>query len=62
MDWRQVMTPEILSLVIPIAAILVGGAIAITSMLIKHRERIAMIEHGMNPDAPGERNGRGDSP
>ena len=37
---------------IPIVAIIVGGAIAITAMVHKHHERIAMIERGMDPDAP----------
>jgi hypothetical protein len=39
-------------LLIPIAAVLVGGAIAITAMILKHQERIAKIERGMDPDAP----------
>ena len=37
---------------IPIVAIIVGGAIAIVAMVHKHEERIAMIERGMDPDAP----------
>jgi len=36
---------------IPIIAILVGGAIAITAMVIRHQERIAKIERGIDPDA-----------
>ena len=36
---------------IPIVAILVGGAMAITKMMISHRERLAMIERGIHPDA-----------
>jgi len=39
-------------LLVPICAILVGGVIAITAMLIRHHERIAKIERGMDPDAP----------
>jgi hypothetical protein len=39
-------------LLIPIAAVLVGGAIAITSMILKHQERIAKIERGIDPAAP----------
>jgi hypothetical protein len=38
-------------LLVPIVAILVGGAIAITAMVIRHQERIAKIERGMDPDA-----------
>jgi hypothetical protein len=39
-------------LLVPICAIIVGGAIAITAMIIRHQERIAKIERGMDPDAP----------
>ncbi len=38
-------------LLIPIVALLVGGAIAITAMVHRHAERIAKIERGMDPDA-----------
>jgi hypothetical protein len=38
-------------LLVPIVAILVGGAIAITAMIIRHQERIAKIERGIDPDA-----------
>ena len=37
---------------IPIMAVIVGGAIAITSIVLKHQERIAKIERGIDPDAP----------
>jgi hypothetical protein len=37
---------------IPIVAILVGGAIAITAMVHRHNERIAKIERGIDPDGP----------
>ena len=40
---------------IPIIAILVGGAIAITSMIHRHHERIAKIERGIDPDGPWPR-------
>ena len=40
------------ALLIPIIAVLVGGAIAITAMVLKHRERIAKIERGVDPDGP----------
>ncbi len=36
---------------IPIVAVIVGGAIAITSIVLKHQERIAKIERGIDPDA-----------
>jgi hypothetical protein len=38
-------------LLVPIVALIVGGAIAITAMVLKHQERIAKIERGMDPDA-----------
>jgi len=42
-------------LLVPIIAIIVGGAvggaIAITGMVHRHAERIAKIERGMDPDA-----------
>ncbi len=38
-------------LLVPIVALLVGGAIAITAMILKHQERIAKIERGIDPDA-----------
>jgi hypothetical protein len=36
---------------IPIVAVIVGGAIAITTIVLKHQERIAKIERGIDPDA-----------
>jgi hypothetical protein len=37
---------------IPITAIIVGGVIAIIVLVLRHQERIAKIERGMDPDAP----------
>ena len=37
---------------IPIIAIIVGGVIGVTKLILKHQERIAMIERGIHPDAP----------
>ena len=39
-------------LLVPIVAIIVGGAIAIIGMVHRHHERIAKIERGINPDGP----------
>jgi len=39
-------------LLVPIVAIIVGGAISITVLVLKHLERIAKIERGIDPDAP----------
>ena len=43
-------------MLIPIVAILVGGVIAITTMVLRHQERIAKIERGIDPDAGSPRN------
>jgi len=37
---------------IPICAILVWGIIEITKMILRHNERIAKIERGIDPDGP----------
>jgi hypothetical protein len=42
-------------LLIPIVALLVGGAIAITGMVHRHAERIAKIERGIDPDGGAPR-------
>ena len=39
-------------LLVPITALIVGGVIAVTAMILKHQERIAKIERGIDPDAP----------
>jgi hypothetical protein len=38
-------------LLVPIVAIVVGGVIAVVTMILKHQERIAKIERGIDPDA-----------
>ena len=48
----RLLRPEILGVMIPIVAILTGGAIAISARITRHRERLAMIERGMHPDQP----------
>jgi hypothetical protein len=40
------------ALLVPITALIVGGVIAITAMILKHQERIAKIERGIDPDSP----------
>jgi len=39
-------------LLIPIVGIIGGCAVAITVMVLRHQERIAKIERGIDPDAP----------
>ncbi len=51
MTWfDRVSRPETMVFLVPIAAILVFGIGGILKMLIKHRERMAMIEQGIHPD------------
>jgi hypothetical protein len=38
-------------LLVPIVGVIVGGAIAITAMILRHQERLAKIERGIDPDA-----------
>jgi hypothetical protein len=47
MDWEALLNPGTLAMLIPILG-MVGWILAGVS---KHRERMAMIEKGMNPDA-----------
>jgi hypothetical protein len=52
---RMELVDRILGLgpfLIPIVAIIVGGAIAIVAMVHSHNERIAKIERGIDPDTP----------
>jgi len=39
---------------IPIVAIIVGGVSSIIKLSHKHRERMEMIRHGIDPRKPGE--------
>jgi hypothetical protein len=55
MSWLRDLDPAVVGALIPIVAILGGFAFAITKAIIRHRERLAMIERGMHPDAPPPR-------
>ncbi len=37
---------------IPIVIAIVGGVVAIVILVLRHQERIAKIERGIDPDAP----------
>jgi hypothetical protein len=50
MEWLRDLTPGVASMLVPIVAIICGIGYAITKAIIHHRERMAMIERGMNPD------------
>ena len=55
MGWLKDLDPAIVGALIPVVAIIGGFAFAITKAIIRHRERLAMIERGMHPDAPPPR-------
>ena len=40
------------ALLVPIAAIVVGGIMGVMGMMHKHQERLAKIERGIDPDGP----------
>ena len=42
--------PVVLVFLIPVVGIIVGGIVAISKMVMRHRERMALIERGFNPD------------
>lgn len=55
MTWeRRLLEPDVLALAIPIVLIIVFATTKIIKSLIVHRERMAMIEHGIHPDFPPE--------
>jgi len=50
MDWSYFfMNPATVWILIPIAAILIGGIKSLCRMYYEHVERIAMIQQGMMP-------------
>lgn len=46
----RVLDPAVMVFMIPISAILGGCAVTITKTIVRHRERIAMIQNGYDPD------------
>jgi hypothetical protein len=57
----KILRPDILPFVVAIVAIVCGitaGTIrAVTKMVIAHRERMAKIERGIDPDQPAGKDG-----
>jgi hypothetical protein len=49
--FHSLLQPEILPFVIAIIAVVGGISIAILKAVMHHRERMAKIEHGIDPDA-----------
>jgi hypothetical protein len=60
MEWTsRFLKPEVMPFLIPIAAfalgavaVIVGAIVKILKMLCVHRERMAKIAHGIDPDYP----------
>ena len=52
MEWLKELEPQTIGALIPVVAIIVGGIVLVTKAIIRHRERLAMIEKGMHPDHP----------
>jgi hypothetical protein len=48
---EQVLNPGIVWILIPLAGIVLVGIISLSAMFIKHRERMAKIGMGIDPDA-----------
>ena len=57
MNWNRLLSPDLIWIVIPVAAILVGGVLQVLKQSHRHQERLAMIDHGINPDCPVARGG-----
>jgi hypothetical protein len=54
-NWFRDTGPATLGILVPITAIIMGVVFAITKAITHHRERMAMIERGIHPDAPRPR-------
>lgn len=52
---ERLLRPDVLVFFVPIVAIVGAFAYKITKSIIYHRERMAKIEHGMEPDSPHDR-------
>jgi hypothetical protein len=50
------LNPGVVWVFIPLAGIALGGVISLSAMFIKHRERMAKIGMGIDPDAPTQSN------
>ena len=49
--FHSLLQPQVLPFVVAIVAVAGGIAIAIAKAVMHHRERMAKIEHGIDPDA-----------
>lgn len=62
MSWERLFDADIIVFMIPIVAIIVGGMIAIVAMVANHRERMAKIDQGIDPDRKPEEPEEDDAP
>ncbi len=54
MEWLKGLRAEQLAMLVAIVAIIMGAISSIVKRVIRHRERMAMIEQGMHPDEKRE--------
>jgi hypothetical protein len=47
---QQLLQPDVVWILIPVTGILVGGTLAVLGKIIRHRERMAKIGMGLDPD------------
>jgi hypothetical protein len=59
---RFILDPGIIALLIPITALVFGFATVIVKSVIRHRERMAKIGMGIDPDAPTVESGQPQHP
>ncbi len=52
MSWNDLIKPEIIIFLNGALAIVVFGSVGIIKVIVRHRERMTMIERGMHPDHP----------
>ena len=49
---HRLLSPDVLPFLVAVVALVVCGMTSIVKNVGRHRERIAMIEQGINPDDP----------
>ena len=50
--WDRLLKDDVLSYAVGALAIIVAGMVVVVISVIRHRERMAMIERGMHPVDP----------
>jgi hypothetical protein len=49
--WDRILQPQVVWVLIPVAGIVMVGINSALAQIHRHRERLAMIEQGLDPDA-----------